>query len=180
MAKTKFTQFGMYPRLFVKEKSTLYPIIEKYHGSAVSALKQGQIIKIYFNLLRSDSGFRGEIDALISAKGSKLYTLQQRVMNKVGSEGILKGKKTANKSGQGMTNFIENDSVPLEDAQTWNNDSVTPEDVETWDEATFVEAITYEENQEGISTGLKIVGVVLLIAGLYYGYKYAKGHKILK
>ena len=72
--------FGLYPRLYVKRKAQLFPVIEKYTGEKIApGTPHGKIIPVYFRLLRTDEAFRAEIDALIEAQESKLLTAQQKV-----------------------------------------------------------------------------------------------------
>ena len=74
---------------------------------------------------------------------------------------------------------IQKGKAENETANFVNADGVTSEEMESWDFDTFLQAIVYEEQQESISTGIKIVGVTLLIVGVYYGWKYVKKHKIV-
>jgi hypothetical protein len=67
-------QFGHYPKIYVKNKSELFPLIEKYYGKSVSGMNHGQVVKIYLSLLKSNPDFMSEVDAIAVRKyGKKAY-----------------------------------------------------------------------------------------------------------
>lgn len=155
-------QFGLYPRFFVKKKDLLYPLIEKYTGQIVKDKPQGQIIKLYFNLLRTNTTFRDEVDVLIAAQGSKMLTLKEKLM----------GKKTIKpKAGDKLVD------VTLEPTANFINAVGDTTDLIEGDEASFVAAIAEEEKEVAISKGMSIAGFVLLFVVGYILYKQMKKNK---
>ncbi len=64
-------QFGHYPKIYVKNKSELFPLIEKYYGKSVSGMNHGQVVKIYLFLLKSNPNFVSEVDTLAVRKYGK-------------------------------------------------------------------------------------------------------------
>jgi len=153
------TQFGMYPRFFVKKRDVLYPIIEKYTNEPLQGKNKGQVIKIYFNLLRSNPEFKAEIDAMIKEKGGKLLTIQERIFASKGAKQAKMGKESLKPDNtKGVNNFL-------------SAEGVTNTETEAWDEASFIKAVGFEEGQEAISTGLKLSGIAVVI---YFGWKFLK------
>lgn len=79
--------FGLYPQFYVKRKSQLFPLIEKYSGEKISAgTSHGTVIPVYLRLLKTNAAFKAEVDALIEAQSSQLITLKQKVMLKQASQ----------------------------------------------------------------------------------------------
>jgi hypothetical protein len=87
------TQFGLYPQFYVKRKDLLFPLIEKYSGVNMKKRKHGEAIAMYLHLLKSNTDFVNEVDALI--QGGQFH-------NSIGTffAGIFKkgDKATANPS----------------------------------------------------------------------------------
>jgi len=154
------TQFGLYPRFFVRKKDILFPLIEKYTGEPLGSKSKGQVVKIYFNLLRTNSAFKTEVDALIKEQGGKLLTIQERIMAKKSAK-VEKTKGVQIKTTETKVNFM-------------NATDVTNTDLEGTTEADFIAAITYEEKQERISDVIKIGGLIVLVVGACMAYKYFK------
>ncbi len=155
------TQFGLYPRLFAKKRSDLEALISKYSTESLSGKPKGQVIKIYFNLLRTNADFKAEVDNLIKTQGSKLLTIQQRVMGKK----LEKVKKATN----GGTNVKVEDTAPM--TNFLNASEATTTDLGAGSEADFIAACEYEEKQEIVSGGIKIVLAAAVIYGVWYLYK---------
>ncbi len=157
-------QFGLYPRFFVKKKDLLFPLIEKYTGQTVKDKPQGQIIKLYFNLLRTNTTFRDEVDVLIAAQGSKMLTLKEKLMAKKTIK-TQAGKKTI-------------EVVTLDQTANFVNavESNTTDLIEG-DEASFVAAIAEEEKEVALSKGMSVAGFLLLAVAGYMIYKYIKKKK---
>lgn len=157
-------QFGLYPRFFVKKKDLLYPLIEKYSGETLKDKPQGQIIKLYFNLLRNNTTFRDEIDALIASQGTKMLTLKEKLMAKKTIKSQA-GKKTIEvvtlDSTANFINAVEGDTADLLEG----------------DEASFIAAIADEEKQVTFSKGMTIGGFILLFVAGYMIYKHIKKGK---
>lgn len=59
-------RFGQYPRFYVQKKSVLFPLIEKYSGESLRGKTHGEVISLYTGLLRTDAGFKAEVDNYIS------------------------------------------------------------------------------------------------------------------
>lgn len=57
-------QFGHYPKIYVKNKSELFPLIEKYYGRSVNGMNHGQVVKIYLHLLKNNPDFVSEVDTI--------------------------------------------------------------------------------------------------------------------
>ncbi len=72
------TQFGLYPRFYVKRKDLLLPLIETYGGGSLKNKNHGQVLKLYIELLRSNAAFKSEVDALIAANESKLLNAREK------------------------------------------------------------------------------------------------------
>jgi hypothetical protein len=72
------TQFGLYPRFYVKRKDLLFPLIEKYSGKTLNNRSHGQVLTLYISLLRSSVGFREEVDALITKYEGKLFSAKEK------------------------------------------------------------------------------------------------------
>lgn len=156
-------QFGLYPRFFVKKKDLLFPLIEKYTGQPVKDKPQGQIIKLYFNLLRTNTTFRDEVDVLIAGQGTKMLTLKERLM----------GKKTI------KTKASEETIEPATSELTANfvNAVGDTTDLIEGDEASFIAAIAEEEKEVALSKGMSVAGFVLLFVAGYMIYKHIKKKK---
>jgi len=71
--------FGLYPRLYVKRKDLLFPLLEKYAGKPMKGRTHAQVINLYFNLLKNNPDFRAEVDEIIKSVGSKLLTAKEKV-----------------------------------------------------------------------------------------------------
>jgi hypothetical protein len=65
------SQYGLYPKFYVKRKNILFPLIEKYSGISLKGKSHGAVVQIYEELLRSNDAFIGEVDALIAKQGFK-------------------------------------------------------------------------------------------------------------
>lgn len=154
-------QFGLYPRFFVKKRNLLDPVINKYAAEPVTGKSKGQVMQIYFNLLRGNAEFKAEVDTLIKQEGSKLLTIQEKIAGKRATKQVKKA--TTNKTEpivEPQTNFIN----AVDDVSTTDLNEATLEE--------FSSAVTYEEKQETTSNLLKIGGIILLIAGGFYVYKH--------
>lgn len=64
-------RFGHYPKVYVKNKSELFPLIEKYYGQSVKGMNHGQVVKIYLHLLKNSPDFVSEVDAIAIRKYGK-------------------------------------------------------------------------------------------------------------
>lgn len=64
-------QFGLYPQFYVKRKDLLFPLIEKYSGQSTKGKTHGQVIQLYYGLLKSNDAFINEVDGLIAGAGFK-------------------------------------------------------------------------------------------------------------
>jgi hypothetical protein len=64
-------QFGHYPKIYVNNKSELFPLIEKYYGKSVNGMNHGQVVKIYLHFLKNNPNFVSEVDALAVKKYGK-------------------------------------------------------------------------------------------------------------
>lgn len=64
-------QFGLYPQFYVKRKDLLFPLIEKYLGISMKGKTHGDAIGLYLRLLKTNEGFRNEVDALIAGGNYK-------------------------------------------------------------------------------------------------------------
>jgi hypothetical protein len=135
-------QFGMYPRLYLKKKDSLYPLLEQYSGETMTGKSQGQIIHVYFNLLRNNAEFKTAVDALISQLGSKLLTIQDKIS----------AKKAAAKS---KTKSAIGD----------NQDPVA-------EETEFIAAISDELKEDAKSQLIQGAILVLVLIGAYYTFKF--------
>ena len=60
------SQYGLYPKFYVKRKKILFPLIEKYSGASLKGKPHGYIVRLYEELLRSNDAFIGELDGLIA------------------------------------------------------------------------------------------------------------------
>jgi hypothetical protein len=63
------SQFGLYPQFYVKRKDLLFPLIEKYLGISMKGKTHGDAIETYLRLLKTNEGFRNEVDNAIATKG---------------------------------------------------------------------------------------------------------------
>lgn len=65
-------QFGHYPKIYVKNKSELFPLIEKYYGRSVNGMNHGQVVKIYLHLLKNNADFVSEVDTIAVKRYGKI------------------------------------------------------------------------------------------------------------
>lgn len=65
------TPDALYARFYARRKNTLFPIIEKYYGVSLKGKSHGQVIQIYYRLLRTNEAFRIEIDKLVAGQNYK-------------------------------------------------------------------------------------------------------------
>lgn len=157
-------QFGLYPRFFVKKRNLLDPVITKYTSESIAGKSKGQVMKIYFNLLRNNPEFRTEVDALIEQQGSKLLTIQEKIAGKKVKTEKVKAKEEAKGTSEVQANFL-------------NASEATTTDILEGTEAEFMAEIAYEEKQETTSNVLKIGGIILIGVAAWYAYKYFKKGK---
>lgn len=65
------TQFGFYPMFYVKKKDLLFPLIEKYTGQSLKGKTHGEVIQLYYSLLKTNDSFVNEVDGLIAGQNFK-------------------------------------------------------------------------------------------------------------
>ena len=65
------SQFGYYPQFYVKKKSLLFPLMEKYSGTSLKGSNHGQAMILYLDLLKNNTQFKSEVDNLIAGQNWK-------------------------------------------------------------------------------------------------------------
>lgn len=77
------SQMRPYINLYVKRKSELFPLIQKYSGQCPKKMNHGNAVAVYVWLLRNDEAFLTEINNLIN-KYSNAFGLDIQGLTDVG------------------------------------------------------------------------------------------------
>jgi hypothetical protein len=101
------TQFGLYPKFYVKRKNVLFPLMEKYSGESLKGKSHSHAIQLYYSLLRTNEQFRAQVDDLITAQNFKSASGGWNYGGDVGGAGatVRTPTTTKTKTGAGAAIF---------------------------------------------------------------------------
>lgn len=84
---------GQYTRFYVKRKSHLFPLIEKYANIKIKkGVTHGQLVPLYHRLLTTNVAFRSEVDSMIDAspfKNAVSYPNKEQLSSSSGGGGFF-------------------------------------------------------------------------------------------
>jgi len=159
--------FGLYSGFYCERKDQLFPNIEKYKGEKITAgTPHGQIIPVYFRLLKTDEAFRAEIDALIAGQESKLMTVKQKV--------AMKQELKMNKGTQISGNLHNPGYLNAADPVTAIASAIgnifgtikADKEADAASDQMFYEAVLNDQKNSDTSKLLIVTGVTLAFVGL--------------
>lgn len=179
------TQFGLYPQLYVKKKDLLFPLIEKYYGVSLKGKSHGQVIQIYFKLLKTNGNFRNEVDALVKGTVYKEAISDWRILNVFRSE-ENKVPITNSLFGGGTTKTLagSTDSSGSFDSGSSSGGgggllgglagmvggifgyAATSKAAQAQEDAQFMEVILTEQKKDDTTKILIVSGIALLFVGV--------------
>lgn len=157
--------FGLYPRLYAKRKDLLFPVIEKYSGQSLSGKTHGQVIQLYFGLLKTNIAFKDEIDGIIIKYSDKLLKQSEKAEMKAAQKEIrLKGGQLtqtnySNASGNfryGVLDIIGNAFELFSTKAQAKADS----------DAAFYQAVLAAQKEDNTTKILVVSGIALAFVGM--------------
>jgi hypothetical protein len=163
--------FGLYPQFYVKRKEQLFPLIEKYSGEKITAkTPHGQVIPIYFRLLKTNEAFKTEVNALIDSQASKLLTVKQKVaLKKAEKESLAKGISVESNL-HGTANYANAGGLvvgSIADAIGGIFGTITAsKQADAANDAAFYEVVLNEQKNDDTMKILVVTGITLAFVGL--------------
>ena len=156
--------FGLYPRLYVKRKEQLFPIIEKYTGEKIDAkTSHGQILPTYLRLLRTNDAFRSEVDALIQPQAGRLLNHKEKNTLKSKpsvNKGVSAGNRAVNNAAGAVIGGIAGAVGNIFGFAAENKAAQAESD------AAFMEVVLNEQKKDDTMKILVITGITLAFVGL--------------
>jgi hypothetical protein len=146
---------GQYTSFYVKRKSRLFPLIEKYANIKISeGVTHGQLIPLYHRLLTTDVLFRSEVDSMITEQPFK------NIVSTTPEAIALRDKAAARNSGGGLFSKIIGvagnifGSIQADKQAKLESDKL------------FYETVLNEQKRDDTTKVLIVSGIALVFVGI--------------